>query len=1015
MRIDGPVNVAAIQLDGAPEPQDDETTPGSSAAEPGSDDAPPPRIRRPGRALFPAAPLHWRLALAAEEHPEHVFVPRSLRDEGAGATPGAAAPTVPAAPRRNPGERPAAARYAGEPPVDAAWLNEREGALKALRAEYEGARAQAQAGSGAGPGWVEDIPRGNPNRDRPASDNRPRAEGPDGRVMVFDEKAFAAHFRAQQSAQPSSALQTLARLYASDARTLPATQPALWTLALQEHALNAGPPPPGRAMGDGAQLQLLDLYLADPQIAALINTYGGAAPPAYGNVAHEQLRLYGAARFAQLCRLGYAMANVRSQYGAALAQAERSGSGPGWVERQGIRAFDPDAFTAWYNQQGGLANKAFAAFYGQSHTSWESDDTGGRGGEGGDAPAYNPAAPLVAHITFDNAQWVMRGVGGTMEHAALLRININDPPRLNNDGAVAFDLEAGWVTDPSNLHEKRDWFETVVQVFIVGVVSYASAGTLGPAVSGFVGGGAAGAVAAAATVGATAALASGAMNGNLTFKSILQGALAGGLSAGLLHGPLGAAVANSGAGAVGTVALRVTVQGTIQALLGGKFSDGAIAGLASGLADQLGSRMNQGIDEAVAAGKMSAAEAIAARTSARIIGSAVRALGHPSDPGYGFASSLVDSLMPTALVADTPAATAAPPAISTAFDDEGNLMPGVASSAAPWADQLQALRERLITQGVDAATAEQVVADYAQRVTDDAFDAFVSAQPRPVQLAGPGSAADVRGAREVIDTIEQRIAQGSLQGPQVGHAIEDAYEAYLRLASTTAAADTPPTVDQERAAARLISLIGDLGQVAQQDGSTLSAEQQALVRQARALQAQSHLPEIYGAAAGGGILALRQSQRLQALQAWAAQPGLRHPNQLIGRTDGGPGQWVYAPRRSSGQDYQEQVSGVPRGIEYEVRGIKIDGYDAGRRVAVDAKDWQGYPPPGTDFWQKGVVKEATDQLDALRGTGVKLEWHVSTPQAAQQVRAALDVAAVRNPGLGLNTITVVAVPRHSGP
>jgi hypothetical protein len=40
---------------------------------------------------------------------------------------------------------------------------------------------------------------------------------------------------------------------------------------------------------------------------------------------------------------------------------------------------------------------------------------------------------------------------------------------------------------------------------------------------------------------------------------------------------------------------------------------------------------------------------------------------------------------------------------------------------------------------------------------------------------------------------------------------------------------------------------------------------------------------------------------------------------------------------------------VPRGIEYEVRGIKLDGYDAARRVAVDAKDWQGYPPPGAEF------------------------------------------------------------------
>jgi hypothetical protein len=409
---------------------------------------------------------------------------------------------------------------------------------------------------------------------------------------------------------------------------------------------------------------------------------------------------------------------------------------------------------------------------------------------------------------------------------------------------------------------------------------------------------------------------------------------------------------------------------------------------------------------------MTASEAIAARGAARLVGSAIRALGNPNDPQHAFASSFLSDLMPSE--APPPVAgTTAPAATPPAFDDDGNLMPGVVDGAAPWADQLQAVRERLIMQGLDADTAQQVVAGYAQRVHDEAFDAFVTAQPRPVLLAGPGSAADVRSAREVIDTIEQRIAQGSLQGPQIGHAIDDAYEAYLRLASTAAAADTAPTVDQERAASRLISLIGDLGLAAQQDGSTLSAEQQALVRLSRALQAQSNLPGIYGAATGGGILALRQSQRLQALQAWAAKPWLRHPNQLIGRTDGGPGQWVYAPRRSSGQDYQEQVSGVPRGIEYEVRGVKLDGYDAARRVAVDAKDWQGYPPPGTRFWQDGVVKEATEQLRVLQGTGVNLEWQVSTTQAAQQVRRAFSAAAQDNPGL--KTIDIVVVPRRSGP
>jgi hypothetical protein len=65
-------------------------------------------------------------------------------------------------------------------------------------------------------------------------------------------------------------LKALAMCYETDAATLLTQQPTLWTLATKDHALNAGPAPAGRAMGDAAQLGLLDLYMADPQIAALM-------------------------------------------------------------------------------------------------------------------------------------------------------------------------------------------------------------------------------------------------------------------------------------------------------------------------------------------------------------------------------------------------------------------------------------------------------------------------------------------------------------------------------------------------------------------------------------------------------------------------------------------------------------------------------------------------------------------------------------------------------------------------
>ncbi len=712
-------------------------------------------------------------------------VPATTTPSPAGTTapPPAAAP---AQPRRDTGERPTTTTaYVGERPVDADWLDQRESALKALRADYEAARAAAQATPGSGPGWIEDR-GGNPLRDLPASDNRPRVEAPDGRTMVFSEEAFAAQFKAQLSAQPSAALKALATCYETDAATLLTRQPGLWTLAMTDHAPNAGPPPPGRAMGDADQLGKLDLYLADPQIAALIAAYGGTAAPAKGAVAQEQVRLFGAERFAQLSRLNNAMAAVRSHYSAALARAEQSGSGPGWREQQTTvtehsefggadttyqvttRTFDPDAFTDWYIAQDSLANETFAAFYGRSHTSWESDDMGRSGGEGGSFDPLAAAPAPVASMTFDNAQWTLRGVGGAMSHTALRQLNINDTPRLHDRNAVGFDLEAGWVTHPSNIRESRDLFETVVQVFIVGVVSYASFTALGPAAASAMGlttTGAAGTtvltaggvVVASAVAGATTTAVSGAMNGNFAWRDVLRGALAGGLSAGLMN-TFGPAVQGA-AGAAGTIALRTTVQGGIQALLGGKFSDGALAGFASGLADLAAANMESGIEAAVEGGKMTAAEAFAARSFARVVGSAIRALGDPNNPGYAFASAFVNSLMP-AQDTLTPGVTAG---AAPALDDDGNLMPGVVDSAASLEQQQAQLQARLIGQGIDGAQASSMAsAHYAAPIlirnetvrealqvqqTDDAraaIDAFEpgSASELLADAGGTGSSSD---------------------------------------------------------------------------------------------------------------------------------------------------------------------------------------------------------------------------------------------------------------------------------
>lgn len=659
--------------------------------------------------------------------------------------PGPAAPTVlqqlPPAALTPPPPAPPPAPYVGEPPVDAAWLQQREQAFGAVRADFEAARAAAQADVG-GAGWVDAVlvtdesgsthsASGRATVFVPDSNAPPQQIGWDeggpvyaavtGRTLEFDEDAFAAHYRAQGGAP----LQNLARLYDTDAGTLLARHPELWTVATHDHAINAGPPPAGRAMGDPGQLGMLDLYLADPQIAELIQTHGGRAAPASGGIALEQARIYGEQRYEQLTKLGNAMQAVRDDYDAALARAQSQG-GPGWVDRprmvtwtdeSGARTtqpmvvydesgqgtpvidhvFDPDLFTDWYLAQDGVANRAFASFYGRSHSEFGTDESGRQ---------------FVTRIGFDNPNWEMWGIGGGMSHRELVRIDPNSPPRLNDNNAVGFDLEAGWATHHTNIHHKRDWFETLVQVVIVAGVAYISAGTLGPAAAGAAGmttttaAGATvltagGMVVSAAVVGAATSFVSGAMNGNLSLKGVLRGALSGALTAGLTQGLEAVAGPLNGAAAI---AGRATIQGGVQALMGGSFTDGAIAGFASGLADQAGAKLNAEIDAAVGNGTMDAAAAAGARTFARVLSSAIRAAGNPDDPAFGFAQAFLDQTFAELDPAGfrRPVVDVRPGTPGTVFDDDGNLMPGVVDRSLPASQQYQQLTAALTGQGLGA-------------------------------------------------------------------------------------------------------------------------------------------------------------------------------------------------------------------------------------------------------------------------------------------------------------------------
>jgi hypothetical protein len=674
------------------------------------------------------------------------------------------APAPAAAPAAAPAPAPAVAATAtvalplGDA-VSPAWLNEREAALKGVRAEFEGAREAARhappadVANAAGTGWVA-APTdhdGNPINGAAfvpdaAAAAAAAAEpvpfwvlreggGPPalpGQWLSFDDAAFEQSYRERLAARPeaSAPLVKLAELYGQPVQGLLGTHPDLWALATQDHALNAGPPPrPGVAMGDAAGLGQLDLYLADPFITQLRNELGGTPAAPTSGLALEQQRLYGTERAAELTQLSQAMMAVRQTHAAAM-EAARAGGGTGWIEvplqfgtdpetgwptgvyqtiergdgaeivrdANGMpvlatqRVFDEALFTNAWLAEGGVAQEAFARFYGGAHSQitlqHDQSESGG-------------PSRWISQPSLDNPH-VGLGEGGVC-NGDLIALDLNHAPRLNNDAAVGFDPQLGWVTSSDNIYQRRSWIDKALPIVMVAFVSWATAGAATAAGWGAVG--------SAAAAGAAASFTSGAINGNLSLKGVLIGAVSGALTAGLTPG-LTNTLKDAGFGAAAGVAARMTVQGGIQALLGGKFKDGALAGFASGLADLAEVNIGENIDNAVKAGTMTAGEALTARTFNTVLSSAIRAAGSPGDPAHAFASDFLGELLNQSGVPATPDE---PPVTQLAFDDDGNLMPGIVDPNASPAEQQAQLRAHLQAQGLEPAQAQQLAVETVLR------------------------------------------------------------------------------------------------------------------------------------------------------------------------------------------------------------------------------------------------------------------------------------------------------------
>lgn len=139
--------------------------------------------------------------------------------------------------------------------------------------------------------------------------------------------------------------------------------------------------------------------------------------------------------------------------------------------------------------------------------------------------------------------------------------------------------------------------------------------------------------------------------------------------------------------------------------------------------------------------------------------------------------------------------------------------------------------------------------------------------------------------------------------------------------------------------------------------------------------------------------------------------------------DRGDGKWkaknpaTYAYPQEMGARYQEQISGVRRGKEYEVpldelkgKPVEFDGWDSAKQTFIETK-W-GYRGPRfydeatgelTSLATKRWVDQATRQLDAARGK--PLVWHFADPDVAKAAGKMF-----RDRGLDIKVIHTPVVP-----
>jgi hypothetical protein len=135
-------------------------------------------------------------------------------------------------------------------------------------------------------------------------------------------------------------------------------------------------------------------------------------------------------------------------------------------------------------------------------------------------------------------------------------------------------------------------------------------------------------------------------------------------------------------------------------------------------------------------------------------------------------------------------------------------------------------------------------------------------------------------------------------------------------------------------------------------------------------------------------------------------------NPRAGTKDGGDGKWerikpaLFSYESEMGARYQEQISGVNRGKEYQVpldtldgKPVNFDGWDSAKGTYLEAK--YGYRNPKYYDAEAGELKpdianrwakQAQRQVDAARGKPVV--WHFSDSDVADAAREMFETRGI---------------------